>query len=85
MKIPSLVELTCRDVTELVTEYMHGALSVPECVRFEQHLHACSWCMTYLAQMQQTRECTQQLAAAAASTPPHAQLMEMFRKHKARP
>jgi RNA polymerase sigma-70 factor, ECF subfamily len=53
-KIRSLVELTCQSLTELVTEYMHGTLSEEECVHFEQHLHACTWCMTYLAQMRRT-------------------------------
>jgi anti-sigma factor RsiW len=57
-KIPSLVALTCQEVVELITEYMHGELNVADQVSFEQHLHACTWCMTYLEQMRSTQQLT---------------------------
>jgi anti-sigma factor RsiW len=82
MKIPSFVELTCKEVTELVTEYMHGELAVADRVRFEQHLHACTWCMTYLTQMRRTVEWTSQLAAPDAAPPSAAAALELFRRLK---
>jgi predicted anti-sigma-YlaC factor YlaD len=62
MKNPSLVDLTCQAVTELITEFMQGEMSAEDRVNFEQHLHACTWCMTYLAQMRRTQKLTAQLA-----------------------
>jgi predicted anti-sigma-YlaC factor YlaD len=63
MKIPNIVELTCQAVTELVTEYMEGEMSAEDRVCFEQHLHACTWCMTYLAQMRSAQKLGAQLSA----------------------
>jgi anti-sigma factor RsiW len=84
MKIPNLVDLTCQAVSELITEYMHGTLSAAEQVRFEQHLHACTWCMTYLAQMRRTVELTARVSepeseSESDSTVDHAQLLELYR------
>jgi anti-sigma factor RsiW len=47
-------ELTCRDLVELVTDYLEGALPVTERLRFEAHLAECPYCQTYLTQMRQT-------------------------------
>ena len=79
MKIPSFVQLTCKQVTELVTDYMHGALRAEERVRFEQHLYACTWCMTYLGQMRRTVACASQLSARNAQSS-RAALIELFRR-----
>lgn len=78
MKIPSLVDLTCQAVTELVTEYTHGALTSAERVRFEQHLHACTWCMTYLTQMRRTVELTARPEESDAIVD-RAALLEVYR------
>lgn len=79
MKIPSLVALTCKEVTELVTEYMHGDMTVQDRARFEQHLHACTWCMTYLMQMRRTVEWTGRLTTPAPRAT-SAELIEVFRR-----
>jgi hypothetical protein len=47
-------ELTCKEIVELVTEYQSRALDADDCARFEQHLFGCTWCMTYLKQMERT-------------------------------
>jgi anti-sigma factor RsiW len=47
-------ELTCRELVELVTEYLEGALPAAERMRFEAHLAECEGCTTYLEHMQQT-------------------------------
>ena len=48
MKIPNLVELTCLEVTELMTDYTEAQLAPADRVQFEQHLYACTWCMTLI-------------------------------------
>lgn len=46
--------LTCRELVELVTDYLDGALSRTDQARFEAHIAACGNCREYLAQFQQT-------------------------------
>lgn len=82
MKIPSLVALTCQEVTELVTEYTSGEMEPEDRARFEQHLHACTWCMTYLAQLRRTVEWSSQLEAPPVRAP-RAALLDMYRRWKA--
>ncbi|GIU95581.1 MAG: hypothetical protein KatS3mg012_2038 [Gaiellaceae bacterium] len=47
-------ELECRELVELVTDYIEGRLSVEDRIRFEAHLDECPYCRTYLEQMEQT-------------------------------
>jgi anti-sigma factor RsiW len=47
-------EITCREVVELVTAYLDGAMSAPDRLLFEQHLVMCGGCATYLEQMRET-------------------------------
>jgi anti-sigma factor RsiW len=46
--------LTCRELVELVTDYLDGALPSRDHARFEAHIAACANCREYLAQFQQT-------------------------------
>ena len=90
MRIPNLVELTCQQVVELVTDYMSGDLDSQDRARLEQHFCACTWCMTYLDQMRRTVDWTRQLGAAspepesapATEVAPDPALLEMFRDWK---
>jgi anti-sigma factor RsiW len=47
-------DLTCRDLVELVTDYLEGTLPADQRRQFDAHLEECPYCQTYLAQMQQT-------------------------------
>jgi anti-sigma factor RsiW len=47
-------ELVCIDFVEIVTDYLEGALPVPERERFERHFDACPHCARYLAQLRET-------------------------------
>jgi hypothetical protein len=46
--------LTCRQVVELVNDYLERALPVEEAAAFEQHLNFCDGCMSYLEQIRAT-------------------------------
>ena len=48
------VDLTCREMVELVTDYLEGAMAAPDRVRFEEHLALCEGCETYVEQMRTT-------------------------------
>ena len=44
-------DLTCRELVELVTEYLEGALRPGEAARFEAHLAHCPACRDHVAAM----------------------------------
>ena len=44
-------EPNCREVVELVTEYLEGTLPAPERDALEQHLAGCRGCTAYIEQM----------------------------------
>jgi predicted anti-sigma-YlaC factor YlaD len=46
--------LTCKELTELVTEYLEGRLSFMDRVRFQMHIGMCRHCRAYLRQMKLT-------------------------------
>jgi predicted anti-sigma-YlaC factor YlaD len=47
-------DLVCRQVVELVTDYLEGALTRSDRRRFERHLRGCPNCTNYLEQMRLT-------------------------------
>ena len=47
-------DLRCRQVVELVTAYLEGAMSGRERSRFEEHVASCEGCAIYLDQMRAT-------------------------------
>jgi anti-sigma factor RsiW len=47
-------ELPCRELVELVTDYLDGALSDAERTRFETHVAACQACDRYVEQIRTT-------------------------------
>jgi anti-sigma factor RsiW len=52
--VSDVTDLTCREMVELVTDYLEGALPAPERVRFEEHLAGCEGCSHHLEQMRTT-------------------------------
>ena len=49
-----LPELPCRQLVELVTDYLEDRLPPQERARFEAHLADCEYCEAYLEQIRQT-------------------------------
>ena len=46
--------MTCQEFVELVTEYLEGAMSPSERVRFAAHIDHCDGCAEYLVQFRET-------------------------------
>jgi anti-sigma factor RsiW len=76
-------DLTCRELTELVTDYLEDALPAAERTRFEAHLAECEGCRRYLAQMRATVDITGALPRLQG-TPPMDALLEAFRGYRRR-
>lgn len=47
-------DLPCRDLVELVTDYLEGALDAGLSARLEEHLAGCDACVDYVEQMRTT-------------------------------
>jgi predicted anti-sigma-YlaC factor YlaD len=74
--------LTCRELTELVTEYLEGKLSIGQRLRFDMHIGMCRHCRAYLRQMKHTVQALGRLPEE--SVPPETlnQLLQRFRDWK---
>ena len=77
--------LSCREVVELVTGYLEGALSEADEVRFEEHLAMCEGCAAYLDQMRRTISLVGRLDPEAIDLEACNRLMHAFEDWKAAP
>ena len=78
-----LAHLSCRELVELVTAYLEGALSLEDRMRFETHISGCDGCTTYLEQMRLTIQLTGTLRVDDVSREAEEALLHAFRQWKA--
>lgn len=78
-------DLTCRELVELVTDYLEARLSIEDRTRFELHLGYCDWCRTYLRQMRQVLEAAGELTEASIAPEARDELLAAFRRWKRNP
>jgi anti-sigma factor RsiW len=45
--------ITCKELTEVLTDYLEGVMPLADRARFEAHLAICDGCATYVDQMRQ--------------------------------
>jgi len=74
--------VTCRQVVELMTDYLDGALAAEDRARFEAHMAGCDGCQAYLAQMKATRKVVGKLAEASVPRTVEDELVKAFRDWK---
>jgi anti-sigma factor RsiW len=73
---------SCQELTELVTDYLEGALPAEETARFEEHLAECGNCEIYLEQIRATIELTGSLSPDTLSPEAEEALLHAFRDWK---
>jgi hypothetical protein len=66
--------MSCQSFVELVTNYLEDAMPGEARTRFEQHMHFCEGCVTYLNQTRATSAAVQ--LAAITETPVSAPMMD---------
>jgi len=76
---PGAEALTCRELVELVTEYLEGALSPEGRVRFDEHIAECVDCTTHLNHMRQTLRVVGRLTKGSVSAEATDELLTAFR------
>lgn len=82
-----LLHLRCwrlqrRELVELVTEYLDGALPETERARFEAHVVDCPYCGIYLEQMRQTIRLVGRLSKEQIDPEATVELLRRFRAWK---
>jgi anti-sigma factor RsiW len=77
-------KLTCKELVELVTDYLESALSEAEARRFEHHLAGCGGCAAYLAQVRETIRLTGTLAEDDLDPEAREALLSAFRDWRRR-
>ena len=85
MTAPDLGGLTCKEMVELVTDYLEGALAPEMRDRFNTHLTACDPCVVYVEQMRQTIAALGRLPEESISPRVIDTLTEHFRRWRSGP
>jgi anti-sigma factor RsiW len=76
--------MSCRELVELVTDYLEGGLSHDERSRLEEHLRECRYCVEYVEQMRQTIEALGGLGEESLAPGTRRELLEAFRVRRDR-
>jgi anti-sigma factor RsiW len=75
-------DLVCRELVELVTDYLEGALSAGDRARFDAHVAACEQCYAYVGQMRVTLGVVGHLDPEALDPAVERELLVAFRDWK---
>jgi anti-sigma factor RsiW len=75
-------DLTCKEFVELVTSYIDDRMPAEDRIRFEEHIHWCPACMTYLTQVRSTIRLAGKLTERDLPGPAKDALLGAFRNWK---
>lgn len=75
-------EMPCREIVELVTDYLEDRLTPRDRARFEAHIAECPYCETYLQQMRQTVRVLGRIPEESLSADAREALVTAFRSWK---
>jgi predicted anti-sigma-YlaC factor YlaD len=79
----SAPDITCREVVEIVTDYLEGGMSSADRARFEAHLAICDGCTNYLHQMREAIRLTGMLTEEQIPDAQKRPLLDAFRDWRA--
>ncbi len=75
-------ELTCRELVEVITDYLEGTLPERDRRLFERHLGECPYCANYLEQMRATVATLGELNEESLSPATRSELLAAFQDWK---
>jgi len=75
--------LTCRELVEVVTDFVEGAMSEADRARFERHLGECAGCTAAMSQFRTTIEVTGRLTEDQVTEDQRDAMREVFRRWRA--
>ena len=76
-------DLACRELVQLVTDYLEDVLPPAERDRFERHVAACRGCAAYLRQMRDLVRLSGRVPAESIRPDPPPELLRAFASWKA--
>ncbi len=79
------IDIACRDLVEMVTDYLEGALDPATASAVEAHLQLCAGCDDYLTQMRSTIRLLGRVPLDTLSTQAKTELIAAFRDFTASP
>lgn len=74
--------LTCRELVELVNDYVEGVLPEADRARFEGHVGCCDWCVAYVGQFRETIAIAGQVEPGSIAPDVEAHMLAAFREWK---
>ena len=74
--------MTCKELVELVTDYLEGALPPADLARFEEHVVSCPPCHVHLEQMRRTIDVIGHIPEDSLSADAEHDLLDAFRSWK---
>ena len=74
--------LTCRELTEVITDYLEGTMAPEDRARFDAHLELCEGCVNYVSQMRQTIRAVHALELEHVEATVTDDVLEAFRAWK---
>jgi predicted anti-sigma-YlaC factor YlaD len=77
-------DMSCKELVELVTDYLEGALSPADQRRFELHMSECEGCNLYIDQIRLTIKVAGQLTEDSIGLAAKEELLAAFRNWKKR-
>ena len=77
--------ISCREVVEIVTDYLDGALEPEDVERMEAHLESCPPCVLYVEQIRTTRRLAAEAEAELEQRPDREALLAAFRDFRRGP
>jgi anti-sigma factor RsiW len=77
--------MNCRQIVELMTDYLEGALSTSDRQRFEAHMLGCDGCTEYLEQLRTTLGLAARVVDESIPADLEAELLHVFRNWKVGP
>lgn len=75
-------DMSCKELVELVTDYLEGALSPVDQRRFEMHIGKCDWCKIYIDQIRLTVKAAGKLTEESVDPRVKEELLAVFRGWK---
>jgi len=71
--------LVCREVVELVSDYLEGTLPPRQVARLERHLSGCDPCVEYVGQIRTTVALAHQVPPGEVDADTTQRLVELYR------
>jgi anti-sigma factor RsiW len=72
-------EMACRELVEVVTDYLEGTLPADDRARLDRHLNECPYCVQYIEQMRQTIEALGRVGEESLAAETRQVLLQAFR------